>query len=87
MGDVRGTTPLAAVRVISLFLIVTGPLTEDASALPRNPERSLNEKTCAEAQARYDEALSGSPLVSRARNAELAEKARQSMVRLCGAEK
>lgn len=84
MGDVRGTIRLVAVRVVSVFLIVTGPLTEDVSALPRNPERPLSEMTCAEARARYDEALAGSSLVSRQRNAELAEQARQSMIRLCG---
>lgn len=62
-------------------------MAENATALPRNPERPFTEKTCAEAQARYDEALNGSPLVSRARNTELKEQARQSMIRLCGADK
>ncbi|MCM2475683.1 hypothetical protein HGO38_19595 [Rhizobium sp. CG5] len=87
MGDVRGTTWLVAVRALSLLLIVTGPLTEDVWALPRNPERPLRETTCAQATARYHEALSGSSLVSRQRNAELAEQARLAMIRLCGEDK
>jgi len=62
-------------------------MSQDASALPRNPERPFNEQTCAEARARYDEAMRGSPLISRKRISEVAEEARQSMIRLCGEDK
>lgn len=86
MGAGRFTVRGTAIKLFAVSLIVMGSMTENASALPRNPERPLSEKTCAEAKARYEEALTGSPLVSRERNAELAELARQSMIRLCGEE-
>lgn len=87
MGDPRHAPRLVTVRRLCLSLIAMGTMTHNATALPRNPERPFGETTCAEARARYDEALKGSPLVSRARNAELLEQARQSMTRLCGDDK
>lgn len=76
--------PLRIISLLSICTIAIGYMSEDASALPRNPERPFAEKTCGEARARYEETLRGSPLVSRERNVELAEQARQSMIRLCG---
>lgn len=75
------------VRLLGVCTIAMGPMSENASALPRNPERPFTEKTCEEARARYDEAMRGSSLVSPERNAELAEEARQAMIRLCGEDK
>lgn len=80
----------ALLRIMSLISICTiaiGAMPFDASALPRNPERPFAEKTCAQAQARYEEALRGNSLVSREQNRKLVEQARRSMIRLCGKDK
>lgn len=79
--------PLRIIGLLSVCTITIGIMSQDASALPRNPERPFTEKTCEEARARYDEAMRGSSLVSPERNAELAEEARQAMIRLCGEDK
>ncbi len=87
MSESRAAPWRVAIWQLSIGLIVVGTMSQNASALPRNPERPFGEKTCAEARARYEEAMLGSPLVSRKRNSELAEQARQSMIRLCGEDK
>jgi hypothetical protein len=54
-----------------------------ASALPRNPERPNNSRTCEEAMLRLEEARAGSPLVSAERNRQLLLEAMAVVKRLC----
>jgi hypothetical protein len=52
-----------ATGAIGLTFVVA-QLTAGQPALPRNPERPVDPKTCEEARARVEEATKGSPLIS-----------------------
>lgn len=53
-------------------------------ALPPDPQRPFDARTCEEAMARYREAQAGSPLISDEENAEVLARARVQVYRLCG---
>ncbi|MBY4892750.1 hypothetical protein KUL25_08235 [Rhodobacteraceae bacterium N5(2021)] len=55
-----------------------------ALAVPADPNRPLAAQTCAEAQARLDEAREGSPLLSPEEQAEVLRTALADAERLCG---
>lgn len=55
-----------------------------ALALPPDPQRPFEARTCAEAKARHHETQAGSPLISQAENAAVLAQAVDQMLRLCG---
>ena len=57
-----------------------------ALALPPDPQRSFEAKTCEAAKARYHEAQAGSPLVSEAENAKVLAQAEAQVRKLCDVE-
>ena len=58
-------------------------MTAQAAALPPNPHRPMDAKTCEEALDRVREHEIGSPLISEEENRRLLHEARQVAERLC----
>jgi hypothetical protein len=69
--------------VAAVTAVVVLSLPEPAMALPPDPERPLAAQTCAEAQARLEEARLGSPLVSEESNLRIQQMAEAYVVSLC----
>ena len=57
-----------------------------AQALPPDPERPFEARTCAEARARLAEARAGNPLISAEEMAQVVARAEAQVARLCGPE-
>ena len=91
LSQVEGMSNLAFLRYrmqmkpwgIMLMAVTASSATGIANALPRNPERPNNSRTCEEAMQRVEEARAGSPLVSAERNRQLLAEALAVAERLC----
>lgn len=67
-----------------VILLIAG--LQSAGAMPPNPERPFNEKTCDDALRRLAEARAGSPLMPPNRNRQIAAEALSHARTICAAE-
>jgi len=69
--------------MLSAAMLAFAAGTAAGQAMPPDPERPNNSRTCEEAMERVREAQRGSPLVSAERNRELLQEAIKVAERLC----
>ena len=68
------------------FCLVPCVVAPPALALPPNPERPVEARTCVEARARLAEARAGNPLISAEEMVQVVARAEAQVARLCGPE-
>lgn len=79
LGAMRRNCVVACMTVPILSVSVTNM----AQAVPPDPQRPFDAKSCKEALMRLEEAQQGSPLISPEENREVLRKAVEQVLRLC----
>jgi hypothetical protein len=83
LADHFGTRVWSGLAVSSVVLLLGLPASP-SFALPPDPQRPFDAKTCDEAKGRFAQALAGNPLISAEEAADMLALAQEQIRRLCG---